>query len=140
MEEWFSYIGKGYLLFQNATISVEYTIGDFCLFHILSAVGSDCKIGSYSSMMTLLPISVHSMVGECCYVKAHSCLYPYAMIGRNVHIEFGAVANKNYANNSVIGTNRKLPWSRVASVLAELFIKSTQQEKDSRAFGSDREA
>ncbi len=99
--------GTGNLFFSNVTVSVDTVLGNFGLFHIDTTICSDCKIGDFVSLMTRTTVSGKTILDDSCFLEAESCVYPNLNIGKNVHHNIGAIATKNYKDDSIVNEGSK---------------------------------
>lgn len=99
--------GTGNLFFPNVTVSVDTVLGNFGLFHINTTICSDCKIGDFVSLMTGTTVSGKTILDDSCFLEAGSCVYPNLNIGKNVHLSIGAIATKNYKDDSIVNEGSK---------------------------------
>ena len=99
--------GIGNMFFPNVTVSVDSVLGSFGLYHIHSTICSDCRIGDFSSFMTGTTVSGKTIIDDGCFLEAGSCVYPNLRIGKNVHLCIGAIATKDYKDNSIVNEGSK---------------------------------
>ena len=99
-----SRIGEGVVMFGQAGISVDVTVGDFVFFNTLGGIGHDTVIGDYCTFAPKVCISGHTTFGRCVNVGALASTHPgveigdYATIGMN-----SAVFRKVKAGTTVVG-------------------------------------
>ena len=101
-------VGEGLVMFGQAGISVDVTIGDFVFFNALAGIGHDTVIGDYCTFGPKVCISGHTTMGKCINVGALASTHPgvtvgdYATIGMN-----SAVIRRVRPGKTVIGVPAK---------------------------------
>lgn len=84
-----STIGEGVVMFKDAGISVDVTVGNFVFFNGRSSVGHDCVIGDYTTLSPYVCISGKTVIGKCVNIGTLASTHPgvivgdYATIGMN---------------------------------------------------------
>lgn len=97
-----SKIGKGCVICAGGNVSVNTTIGDFCLFNISVTMGHDCIIGDYVSVMSGSCVSGHVRVGDGAYLATNCTVIPGMKIGANAKVGAGSVVIRNVKDGMTV--------------------------------------
>lgn len=96
-----SRLGKGIVVFQNATIASNAKIGNHAIILPNSIISHDVAIGDYTIVTGGVCISGGVIVGKCCYLGSNSSIIGGIKIGDYSLIGMGGVVLKNVGVNSV---------------------------------------
>lgn len=98
----FSDIGIGSIICQNAHISAETYIGDFCKVNVGANIMHNCSIGDFSTIAPNSVVLGNVKIGSKTYVGANATILPNIRIGNNATIGAGAVVTKNVPDNITV--------------------------------------
>lgn len=102
--------GQGCILTSGCVLTNNVHFADFVILNLLSTVGHDVTIGSYSSIMPNCSVSGFDRIGEGCMIGAGVRILQNLAIGKNVNVGAGAVVTKNVEDDvTVIG----IPATRI---------------------------
>lgn len=96
-----SRLGKGIVVFQNATITSNVKIGNHAIILPNSIISHDVTIGDYTIVTGGVCISGGVTIGKSCYLGTNSSIINGISIGDNSLIGMGSVVLNDVSPNSV---------------------------------------
>jgi sugar O-acyltransferase (sialic acid O-acetyltransferase NeuD family) len=98
-------LGRGVIIFQNATITTNVTVGDHTYILPNSVLSHDSIIGNYTCVAGGVIVCGNVTIGETCYLGANSTIKQGVTIGDQCLIGMGSVVVDDVQNNSVVAGN-----------------------------------
>jgi sugar O-acyltransferase (sialic acid O-acetyltransferase NeuD family) len=98
-------IGRGVVVFQNATITSGAAVGDHVIVLPNSIISHDDIIGDYTIIAGGASISGEVRIGEACYIGANAAVKERLTIGKHSLIGMGAVVLQSVPEKSVMVGN-----------------------------------
>lgn len=98
----FSKVDEGTVIFANAVINADATIGKHCIINTGAVVEHDCKISDFVHIAQNVSLSGHVSVGEGSVIGCGSSITSGIKIGKWVEIEAGAVILENIPDYTII--------------------------------------
>lgn len=95
-------IGEGCILTAGCILTTHIRLGDFVIVNLLTSIGHDVVVGSYSSIMPNVSISGFVKIGECCFLGSGARILQNLSIGGNAVVGAGAVVNRSVEQNATV--------------------------------------
>jgi len=87
-------IGEGCIITSGCILTINVHLGDFVIVNLLTTIGHDVTIGSYTSIMPNCSLSGFDSIGEECMIGAGARILQNLSIGNQVVVGAGAVVTK----------------------------------------------
>ena len=94
--------GKGCILTSGCILTTNVHFSDFVIVNLLSTIGHDVTIGSYSSIMPNCSISGFDRIASGCMIGAGARILQNLSIGENVSVGAGAVVTRNVEDHATV--------------------------------------
>lgn len=94
-------IGKGVIIFQNTSISVDTQIGNYVTINVSSSISHDCIIEDYSNINPRVSIAGNVHVGALSFIGMGSSIIQGISIGSQATVGAGSVIIRNIPSNSL---------------------------------------
>lgn len=95
-------MGEGCILTAGCILTTRIQLGDFVIVNLLTSIGHDVVVGSYSSIMPNVSISGFVKVGEGCFIGSGARILQNLSIGNNATVGAGAVVNRPVEPNTTV--------------------------------------
>lgn len=100
--EQYNRLGRGCIITSGVILTTGITIEDFVIINLLSSIGHDVVLKSFSSIMPHCSISGNVKIGERSFIGTQATILQGLNIGDDVVIGAGAVITKDVDQNSVM--------------------------------------
>ncbi len=94
--------GKGCILTAGTILTTGIKLNDFVIINLLSTLGHDVVVGSYSTVMPGCSISGNVRIGECTMMGTGARILQNLTIGKNCKIGAGAVVTQSFIDDKTI--------------------------------------
>ncbi len=90
-----AHFGTGCIVFTNASVGVNSSLGDFCYVQGGAIIGDDDKIGNYVTAASRSFIGGRSIIGDFAYIGTGALICPERNIGKDACVGIGSVVIRN---------------------------------------------
>lgn len=94
-------IGRGAIIAQHVTITIDVEIGDYCLLNTHTAIAHDCKIGHFFTTAPGVKVNGTCIIGDNVYIGSNACIKNKTKITDNAIIGMGAVVVRDILEEGV---------------------------------------
>jgi sugar O-acyltransferase (sialic acid O-acetyltransferase NeuD family) len=94
--------GKGCIITAGCAFTLNIAMGDFVIVNLLTTVGHDVVIGSFSSIMPNCSISGFDKIGQSCMIGAGARILQNLSLGDGTIVGAGAVVTKSFGDGSLL--------------------------------------
>ena len=95
-------LGKGCILTAGTILTTGIKLNDFVIINLLSTLGHDVILGSFSTVMPGCSISGNVRIGECTMMGTGARILQNLTIGKNCKIGAGAVVTQSFIDDKTI--------------------------------------
>lgn len=95
-------LGRGCILARGCALTVNVKLGDFVFINMMTAVGHDSQIGSFSSVMPHCCVAGNSTIGEKCLLGTGAAVLQHVTIHNGATVGAGAVVVKDVPAGAVV--------------------------------------
>ncbi len=88
-------VGEGSVVFANAALDPDVTVGANCILNLGCVVGHDCRVGAHSHVSGNCSLSGGSILGEEVWFGIGSCTIQQVRIGERAMIGAGSVVTRD---------------------------------------------
>lgn len=98
-------IGKGCVICNNCTVTVDVELGDFVIVNIGATICHESRIGNFTTIAPGVNISGNVSIGELCDVGVGTKIIQNVSVGDNVIVGAGTIVIRNVGSNCTIVGN-----------------------------------
>lgn len=95
-------IGIGCIITAGCILTSNVHLKDFVIVNLLTSIGHDVLIGSYSSVMPNVSVSGSVTIGDSCFIGSGARILQNLQIGNGAIVGAGAVVNRVVESNTTV--------------------------------------